>query len=168
MRERVFASTGRKIHRDPAGAALMRGARQTPEKIMKKPLIVFCLFIALRCYADDGLSAFQAGLQSFRATGAESLLRSWLNTEEQPKIARIREDLTKITKNLGPMVDAQVFKPKMLGPHVLRLYGVIYFEKKPLWVRAEYYSIGERSGFTSIEYSLSADDILPLEWAGTQ
>ncbi|MEY4489421.1 MAG: hypothetical protein RIQ79_1929 [Verrucomicrobiota bacterium] len=135
---------------------------------MKKILVVFCLFIASRCLADDGLTAFQTGLQSFRSTGAESLLRSWLNTEEQSKIAHIREDLTKITKGLGPVVDTQIFKPKALGPHVLRLYGVIYFEKKPLWIRAEYYSIGEHSGFTSLEYSLSADDILPLEWASTQ
>jgi hypothetical protein len=135
---------------------------------MKKILVVICLFVASRCLAEDGLSAFQTGLQSFRSTGAESLLHSWLNPEDQSRISRIREDLTKITKGLGPVVDTQTFKPKTLGPHILRLYGVIYFEKRPLWLRAEYYSIGEHSGFISIEYSLSADDILPLEWSSTQ
>ena len=135
---------------------------------MKRFIIIFCLLIGSRCLAEDGVTVFQSGLQSFQSAGADAFLRSWLNIEEEQKVSRIREDLTKITRNLGAVVETQVFKPKNLGRHILRLYGVLYFEKRPLWIRAEYYSIGDRSGFTSIEYSLTPDDILPLEWSSAQ
>lgn len=76
--------------------------------------------------------------------------------------AKIRERLTAVARQLGPVVDTEVFAPHKLGAHVQRLYGVIYFEKRPLWVRAEYYAIAGRSGFISLEFSLSADEILPV------
>jgi hypothetical protein len=57
-----------------------------------------------------------------------------------------------------------VFAPRNLGAHIQHLYGVIYFEKRPLGLRAEYYSIAGRSGFISLEFSLSPDEILPLAW----
>lgn len=131
---------------------------------MKKILLVSCLLVVSRL-VGDGVSVFQAGLQAYQSNGADALLRIWYSAEEEQKIITIRDDLTKVSQSLGAVIDTQVFKPRNLGRHVQRLYGVIYFEKRPLWLRAEYYSIGPRSGFLSLEYSLSADDILPLEWA---
>jgi len=64
---------------------------------------------------------------------------------------------------LGGVVDTEVFAPKDIGRHVQRLYGVIYFQKRPLWLRAEYYTIEGRSGFISLEFSHDASDILPIE-----
>lgn len=125
--------------------------------------------LVCRCWAADGVPAFQSGLQAFQANGANALLNTWYgSSDDADKIAKIRDRLTRLTQNLGPVVDTQVFAPHNLGRHVQKLYGVIYFEKRPLWLRAEFYEIGGRSGFISLEFSLSPDDILPLTWAAAK
>jgi hypothetical protein len=133
---------------------------------MKKLLLLFALCAAARCFAADGVGIFQAGLQAFQANGADALLNTWYNSKDDAdKIALLRERLTKITQGLGPVVETQVFAPHDLGRHVQKLYGVIYFEKRPLWLRAEYYEINGRGGLISLEWSLVPEDILPLTWA---
>ncbi len=136
---------------------------------MKNVLLVCLLFAATASFAADGVDAFQSGLQAFQANGADALLNTWYSArDDADKIAALRGRLTKLTQNLGPVMDTQVFAPHDLGKHVQKLYGVIYFEKRPLWLRAEFYSIGGRSGFISLEFSLTADDILPLAWAASR
>lgn len=136
---------------------------------MKTTLLLVLVFTACRCFAADGVPAFRAGLQAFQANGPDALLQTWYSSdEERQKVTGIRERLTDMTQQLGAVVDTQVFAPRDLGRHVQRLYGVIYFEKRPLWLRAEYYAIAGRSGFLSLEFSYSADDILPLEWTTTR
>lgn len=133
---------------------------------MKTILSLVLLFAACRCFAADGVPVFKAGLQAFQANGPDALLQTWYGSdEEMQKVPGIRQKLTEMTVPLGAVLDTQVFAPRDLGRHVQRLYGVIYFEKRPLWLRAEYYAIAGRSGFLSMEFSYSADDILPLEWA---
>lgn len=133
---------------------------------MKKLFAVFSLLAALRCSAADGVAAFQAGLQAFESNGPTALLNTWYDSREDfEKVRTLHEGLAKISSKLGPVIDTQVFAPHSLGRHVQKLYGVIYFEKRPLWLRAEYYSINGRSGFISLEWSLVPDDILPLTWA---
>jgi hypothetical protein len=135
---------------------------------MKKLFTLFCLVAACKCFAADGPGVFQAGLQAYQANGPEALFNAWYDSKaDSDRIAEIRVRFTKVTQHLGPVVDTQVFAPHNLGSHVQQLYGVIYFEKRPLWIRAEFYSIAGRSGFISLEFSLSADDILPLTWATT-
>jgi len=127
------------------------------------------LLLAGPCWAADGVPAFQSGLQAFQSNGANALLNTWYgSSDDADKIAKIRDRLTRLTQNLGPVVDTQVFAPHNLGRHVQKLYGVIYFEKRPLWLRAEFYEIGGRSGFISLEFSLTPDDILPLTWAAAK
>jgi hypothetical protein len=133
---------------------------------MKTILLLCCFLVTGRCWAADGVAAFQAGLQAFQTNGADALLNTWYHArDDADKIARVRERLTKLTRELGPALETQVFAPHDLGKHVQKLYGVIYFEKRPLWLRAEYYAIGSRAGFISLEFSLVPDDILPLTWA---
>ena len=128
-------------------------------------LLVFALLAARVC-AADGVAVFQAGLRAYQANGPDALLNTWYSLEgEQEEVAELRQRLKRATASLGPVVDTQVFAPRDLGRHVQRLYGVIYFERRPLWVRAEYYAIGTRSGFIALEFSLHADDILPLTFA---
>lgn len=132
---------------------------------MKKLLICTVWLIACRCWAADGVAVFQSGLQAFQSNGADALLSTWYSARDNTdKITRLRDELNKIAQNLGPVVDTEVFAPHNLGRHVQKLYGVIYFEKRPLWFRAEYYSIGGRSGFIGLEFSLIPEDILPLTW----
>ena len=135
---------------------------------MKKLMALCCFVAACRCFAADGLGAFQSGLQAFRENGADAFLNAWYSSRDDvDKVAKIRERLVAMTRNLGAVVDTEAFAPRNLGRNVQRLYGVIYFEKRPLWLRAEYYEIGGRRGFISLEFSLSADDILPLPRVGS-
>ena len=131
---------------------------------MKKYLPLLCLLAACRCFAADGVDTFRAGLKAFQANGPDALLRTWYSSEDQIMIADLRKRLIGSAQNLGEVVDTEVFAPRNLGRHVQRLYGVIYFRKHPLWLRAEYYSIDGQSGFISLEFSQNADDILPLEY----
>jgi hypothetical protein len=130
---------------------------------MKKILLLLCLLAAGRCFALDGIETFRAGLQAFQANGPDALLHTWYSGDEQEKVANLRKRLVLLTENLGGVVDTEVFAPKDMGRHVQRLYGVIYFQKRPLWLRAEYYTIEGRGGFISLEFSHDASDILPIE-----
>jgi hypothetical protein len=130
---------------------------------MNKTLLLLCLFVTGRCFASDGIETFRAGLQAFQANGPEALLHTWYSNDEQEKVANLRKRFVLLTENLGGVVDTEVFAPKDIGRHVQRLYGVIYFQKRPLWLRAEYYTIEGRGGFISLEFSHDASDILPIE-----
>ena len=129
-----------------------------------KLLLLFLLLAATPlARAADGVSLFRAGLQAYQANGPDAFLNTWYGRGEEALIAKIKQRLLAETANLGEVVDTEVFAPRDLGRHVQRLYGVIYFRKRPLWLRAEYYSIDGRSGLIGLEFSRSADDILPLE-----
>lgn len=130
---------------------------------MKKLLLFLCLALAGQCLAADGTTVFQNGLRAFQENGPDALLGAWYPTrEDNDKITKLRERLTAVTRPLGAVLDTEVFTPYKLGSRVQRLYGVIYFEKRPLWLRADYYSINGRDGFVALEFSFSPDDILPM------
>ena len=131
---------------------------------MKKILLLLFMLTAGRCFALDGVETFRAGLQAFQANGPDALLRTWYSNDEQDKIDSLKKRLVTLTSNLGDIVDTEVFAPKDIGRHVQRLYGVIYFQKRPLWLRADYYTIEGRGGFISLEFSHQASEILPLEF----
>ena len=140
-------------------------------KVEMKPRF-WCGFVLLltwavlpyRGIAADGVAVFRAGLQAYQANGADALLSAWYEgSGDADKVSDIRRRLLAATRHLGPVVDTEVFAPKALGKRVQRLYGVIYFRKRPLWLRAEYYAIDGQAGFISLEFSPVADDILPLE-----
>lgn len=133
---------------------------------MKTLLFLMLAFTANIVSAADNLATFRAGLQAYQANGPDALLASWYNPgADADKIAKAREQLLAITRNLGAVVETEVFAPKNLGSKIQRIYGVIYFEQRPLWLRAEFYTIGGRSGILSLEFSTHSEDILPLEFA---
>ncbi|MBL9207550.1 MAG: hypothetical protein JNN01_20885 [Opitutaceae bacterium] len=126
--------------------------------------LLLTVLLASPALAVDGVPTFRSGLQAFQANGTDALLNAWYDgDQEREKVAELRRRLQAMTRDLGPVIDTEVFAPRDLGRHVQRLYGVIYFRKRPLWLRAEYYGIQGRAGFISLEFSQLADDILPLE-----
>jgi hypothetical protein len=130
---------------------------------MKKLIVILVLGLATPALRADGLQVLRSGLEAFQANGVEALLSTWFDAKDQPQMELVRQRFSKASQGLGTVVGTEVFAPRNLGSHVQRVYGVIYFEKRPLWLRAEYYTIGGRSGFISLEFSRNADDILPLE-----
>lgn len=131
---------------------------------MKKLVVILLLIVGRTAFAD-GVDVFRTGLEAYQVNGPDALLRTWYGVDEQDKIADIRKRLSAETQNLGEVVGTEVFAPKDLGKHIQRVYGVIYFRSRPIWIRGEFYSIAGQSGFLSIEFSRNADDILPLEIA---
>ncbi|MFT3783057.1 MAG: hypothetical protein QM790_13700 [Nibricoccus sp.] len=131
---------------------------------MRKTLLLLGLVLATPCFGVmDSVEAFRMGLLAYQANGPDALLRAWFTPEEQDKIVGLRKRFISITDGLGDVVDTEVFAPKEIGRHVQRVYGVIYFQKRPLWLRAEYYTIEGKGGFISLEFSKESSDILPLE-----
>jgi hypothetical protein len=121
------------------------------------------LFLVGLCRRSDaaGIDVFRAGLDAFRSNRAETLLASWYDPTDKEKIAITRKKFAEATADLGDVVDTELFEPKSLGRHIQHLYGVIYFRKSPLWVRTVYYTLDDRSGFLTIEFSRKSDEILP-------
>ena len=136
---------------------------------MKKLTIVFLLFTVSRGWAADGVAMFQSGLKAFQESGPDALMSTWYSSRDDvDKVAAIRAKLTTMTRNLGSVMDTEIFAPCLLGKNVQRLYGVIYFDKRPLWIRADFYSINGHGGFISIDCSLSHDEIFPVGWVASQ
>lgn len=118
----------------------------------------------LGCIARaDGVEALRNGLQAFQANGVDALLGAWYDSKDQLQMDSVRARFAKAAQGFGAVLDVEVFAPRTIGHHIQRVYGVIYFAERPLWVRAEYYTVNGHGGFISMEVSRNADDILPLE-----
>jgi hypothetical protein len=126
------------------------------------------LFAALLCASfvargSEATDVFRAGLQAFQANGADAMLNAWYGHDSETKLPELRARLNAMNTRLGPVVETEMFDPKMLGKRITRLYGVIYFRKRPLWIRADYYTAEGAGGFIALEFSLKPEEILPLE-----
>ncbi|HEU5078310.1 MAG TPA: hypothetical protein VFT72_03820 [Opitutaceae bacterium] len=130
---------------------------------MKKLIILAVISAMVSAARADGVDVLRSGLQAFQANGVEALLGTWYDSKDQLQLDAVRSRFTKAAQGLGGVLDTEVFAPRMIGRHVQRVYGVIYFAERPLWVRAEYYMINGHGGFISLEVSRNANDILPLE-----
>ena len=130
---------------------------------MKKYLLLLALAFVTPGYAEEAIDAFRAGLQAFEANGPDALFRAWYGADEDTHIAELRARLTAVSSRLGPVVDTEIFAPKAIGRRLTRLYGVIYFHKRPLWIRADYYKAAGTGGFVALEFSLKPDEIFPME-----
>lgn len=134
-----------------------------PPDPMKKYLLLLLLGLVQSALAE-GIDVFRTGLEAYQVNGPDALLRTWYGEgQDRARIDKVRGNLVNATADLGEVLATEVFLPKNLGKHIQRVYGVIYFRKRPVWIRGEYYSIAGQSGFISIEVSRNADDILPLE-----
>ncbi len=134
---------------------------------MKKILVLLILTCGLRCAASDALTAFRAGIEAVQKVGPEVLLGAWYLPEEAPKVEELRNRFNGLSARLGPVIDSEIFSPKPVGRRLTHLYGVIYYRKRPVWIRADYYSGDGSGGFVHMEFSLKPDDILPFELGGT-
>lgn len=132
---------------------------------MKKIFAIVLLALAAQGFAraSEAVDTFAAGLRAFQANGPDALLNAWYGSDTETKLTEIRARLLALSSRLGPVVETEVFDPKMLGKRVTRVYGVIYFRKRPLWIRADYYNADGTGGFIALEFSTKPEDILPIE-----
>ncbi len=136
---------------------------------MKKffALLALSLALAVPLPAQTAVDVFRAGLQAFETNGPEALFRAWYPADEDTRIGDLRQRLTALSSRLGPVIETEIFTPKPIGKRLTRLYGVIYFHKRPLWLRADYYTADGTNGFVALEFSLRPDEIFPMELASS-
>ena len=132
---------------------------------MKKLFVVvlLCLVTQAATRASEAVDTFSAGLRAFQANGPDALLNAWYGSDSETKLPDLRARLLAISARLGPVVETETFAPKMLGKRVTRLHGVIYFQRRPLWIRADFYVAEGSSGFIALEFSTKPEEILPVE-----
>src|SRR5882672_11043544 len=103
---------------------------------MKKILVFLVSLAAMHLHASEATDTFRAGLSAFQTNGPDALLNTWYSGDTDTKLPELRAKLQAISSRLGPVVETESFDPRPLGKRVTRLYGVIYFRKRPLWIRA--------------------------------
>ena len=75
--------------------------------------------------------------------------------------AELNAKVSAETKNLGEIFDTEVVATQTLSKRVTRYYLVIYFTRRPLWIRIDRYAGRDRAYFLPFKYSLDSDAILP-------
>ena len=73
----------------------------------------------------------------------------------------MREQLFKITRNLGSIIDTEIVAVQPVSKRVVRYYVAIYFSRCPLWLRAERYQNEDRAFYLPLRISTNPDEILP-------
>lgn len=135
---------------------------------MKRYLAILVLIVATPGFGSEASDVFTAGLKAFQANGPDALLNAWYANDTDTKLAELRARFAALNARLGPVLETETFDARMLGKRVTRLYGVIYFQRRPLWIRADYYNADGGGGFIALEFSTKPEEILPLEVAVTK
>jgi hypothetical protein len=127
------------------------------------PLLVSALLMvspSLTHAAQPADPVLVEGLQTFVSNGIEAGLRAWYS--DRPELgAEMREQLFKVTRNLGPIIDTEVVAVQAVSKRVTRYYVALYFTRCPLWMRVERYQNAERAFYLPLRFSTNPDEILP-------
>jgi hypothetical protein len=74
--------------------------------------------------------------------------------------------LSILTKGLGANFGGEVVLTVDFSSRVKRCYCVLYFERRPLWICVDFYSINGRSFFLPLKASITPEDVLPASLTG--
>lgn len=100
------------------------------------------------------------GLQNFVTNGIDAGLRTWYS--DRPELAaEMREQLLKVTRTLGTIIDTEIVAVQTVSKRVTRYYVAIYFTRCPVWLRVERYQNGERAFYLPLRISTNPDEVLP-------
>lgn len=102
----------------------------------------------------------QNAFSTWIANGVDAGLAA-LYSERAEFALDLRQPLLAITDRLGSTVDWEVVAVQTVSTRVVRYYIAVYYQRRPLWLRVERYSNGEKVFYLPLRYSLSPDDILP-------
>ena len=121
-------------------------------------IVAFVIPAALAAKAPDPVLV--NGLQSFVTNGIEAGLRVWYS--DRPELgAEMREQLFKVTRSLGSIIDTEIVAVQPVSKRVTRYYVAIYFTRCPVWLRVERYQNEDRAFYLPLRISTNPDEILP-------
>lgn len=107
-----------------------------------------------------------AGLQAMTTNGVHAGLRLWY-PDAPAAITRVEGKIEETTRDLGGVVGTEVVAVRTISGQVQRYYVAIYYERAPLWVRIDRYTVGPKTISLPLEFSLKPDEILPESLTGS-
>lgn len=128
-------------------------------------LVAVTLALATRAVAQsrDLPPIVRAGLEAYKARGADSALATWLKNSPVPAQSTppARAALEQIESSYGHMTGYDVLSVVPLGSHVARTYLMILYERGPLYAWFDTYRSTDDWVLTGFLFNTKPDLILP-------
>jgi hypothetical protein len=108
------------------------------------------------------------GLNSLKISGPSAALDAWLLGSAQEKDAAARSKLlgtlSAVEDHYGRSTGYEIIQSFALTPSTLRIYGVILFERGPLYVRWDCYKPMDAGWIIpEFQFDMTAEAVLPPE-----
>lgn len=128
---------------------------------MKRFLILIVLLgPPLLAQPQDAATQLRTAFDNYGTFGV-SVFAKTLYAEEPVSLKAAEDALVAQSKGLGAMHGGDVLLSVDFSPRFRRIYAVLYFERKPLWFRVDYYTVNGRSFFLPLFSSPKPEEVLP-------
>lgn len=128
-------------------------------------LCLLFLSASLLLRAQDAASLLRASFENYNTYGAPVFART-LYPEDPPSLKAAEETLGAFSKTLGAIHGGDIVLSTDFTKCYRRYYCVLYFERRPVWFRVDFYSVNGRSFFLPMSASVKPEDILPESLTG--
>jgi hypothetical protein len=116
--------------------------------------------------APDSDPVLLQGLQAMESqtNGVQAACQIWY--QDQPELAAaMQKHIYNVSADMGAVIGSEIVASQRLSSRSERFYGVIFFERRPLWFSIERY-VGREMGkdkptFLTLRVAREPDDILP-------
>lgn len=131
--------------------------------------LVLLAVVSLTTARADALpEVVSKGLNSLKISGPPAALEAWMAGSAQEKDAAARSKLlgalSAVEDHYGRSTGYEIIQAFPLTPSTLRVYGVILFERGPLYVRWDCYKTMDAGWIIpEFQFDMTADEILPQE-----
>ncbi len=132
--------------------------------------VVLCLLIAtlpsfVHGQQPDVPPIAAAGLDAFRAAGADSAIAVWIrgtSFDTPATRASLGQGFARMAEQTGRMVGYDVVRVLPVGTHVRRVYAVLHYERGPAYLYLELYRRPEGWVTQTVEFNASPEDVFPV------
>lgn len=131
--------------------------------------LVLLAVVSLTTARADALpEVVTKGLNSLKISGPSAALEAWMLGSAQEKDAAARSkilgELSAVTDLYGRSTGYEIIQAFALTPSTLRVYGVILFERGPLYVRWDCYKTMDAGWIIpSFQFDIEAEEIFPQD-----
>lgn len=135
---------------------------------MKITPVLFWLLMSvpapLLAQESDVPPVASAGLETFRAAGADSAIAVWLqgtSFDTPATRASLGQGFARMAEQTGQMVGYDVVRVLPVGTHVRRVYAVLHYERGPAYLYLELYRTPSRWVTQSVQFNAAPEDVFP-------
>lgn len=116
----------------------------------------------LKVQAQATAPELKLPFETFSSNGATPFAKA-LFTDDPEQMREFAKVLDGLMTKCGTFESYEVLSRHALSQRVERLILVIYFERRPIWLKLDYYRASAHSRFISWKASLVPSDILPAD-----